>query len=211
MAQNDDITAVRAAKDAAGRVHAGEQSLRVKHKALVTERRKIIQAARCLEEVLVNAARLVDEAGAKFIDRFAQRMVRELSGYTEQRGSGDERREVAARAHLPILPDGFFDFGGLCGMVPALMKERLADVIRRSGANFGLPTEARAAKVAELDAGIAALEALHTELVDGAGEVGIALPLLDTVAKRREDEARTLAREQELAAQRAAGIYAVTL
>ena len=60
----------------------------------------------------------------------------------------------------------------------------------------------RPAILAKLDEEIADLERRHTELVDAAAEVGIAIELLPTVKARREAEAKQRARDEGLARQR---------
>lgn len=208
MSKTDsDIKAVQEAKAAAARIKQTAHVLEERHKVLSKERDVLMHAVASANEVLTNMRRLVDEKGAEFIKDFGSTFVRHLSGYTELRGPGDSRERVI-RPHIPHLPDGYLGrFDALCAVLPDLLKDRLEQVIRGSGAAFGLPKEARAAKVAELDASIAQVEALHTELVDGAANVGIEIPLLPAVRTRREKEALRLRRERELEAERARGVY----
>jgi len=209
MKANDDIKAVQAAKEAATRIKSTAAALEQRHQALAKELMQVVQAARHQDEVLVEMERLVDQAGASFPADFGRTFVRQLSGHRELRGPGDARERIV-RPHLPTLPDGYLGrFESLCALFPELVKARLREVIQGSGARFGLPAEARAAKVAELETQVAEVERLHSELVDGAAEVGIELPLLPAVRERREAEALRLRREQELEAERARGLYRV--
>ena len=209
MKQNDDLRAVQAAKAAAANIKATAKALEDRHRTLSKDLERIIHADRAQEEVVAEMERLVDQAGAAFPADFGRTFVRQLSGHTELRGPGDARERVV-RPRLPELPNGYLGhFNSLCALFPDLVKVRLREVIAQSGANFGLPAAARAAKVGELEAAIADVERLHTDLVDGAAEVGIELPLLPAVRERREAEALRLRREQELEAERARGLYRV--
>lgn len=209
--QTDHIKAIRDARAAAVKLTDTEKSLRAQHAALVKERTSVVETIRSLDEVLANMERLVDQAASKWGSDFGRTVAIEASGYTEIRSGGLPDLEV--RPRLPPFPGGGnrLNFEWVCALAPSIMKTRLAEIIRQSGANFGLPAEARVAKLAEMEAQIAEVEAQHTSLVDAAGEVGITLPLLNTVRERREAEALRLERERELAAQRAAGIYPVTM
>jgi len=108
---------------------------------------------------------------------------------------------------LPHFGDGNIKFHELCGLVPGLMKARLKEVIRGTNVKFGLPAEARARRLAEVDVAIAEVEAQHTALVEAAAEVGITLPLIESVRARREAEALKAERERVLEQERAAGIF----
>lgn len=210
MKQNDDLRAVQAAKAAAANIKATAKALEDRHRTLSKDLERIIHADRAQAEVVGEMERLVDQAGAAFPADFGRTFVRQLSGHTELRGPGDARERVV-RPRLPELPNGYLGhFNSLCALFPDLVKVRLREVIAQSGANFGLPAAARAAKVGELEAQIAEVERLHSELVDGAAEVGITLALLPAVKQRREAEARQQAREAELAAERARGVFAAS-
>ncbi|MGE3845195.1 MAG: hypothetical protein AB7I50_26850 [Vicinamibacterales bacterium] len=205
----DQLKALRAAKQAAATLVETERTLRAQHTALLAEHRAIEAAPRALEELLADKDRLIDEATAKWDETHARMTVQAINGSREYQGADRWRDEPPA---LPANRYGHPDtlgFVDLCGLVPDLLKRRLEQVIRTSGVAFGLPAAARQAKLAELDLGIAELEAQHTDLVDSAAEVGVVLPLLEVVQARRESDARQRRREEELAAERARGIYRV--
>lgn len=212
MKENDHIKTLRAAKAAATTLTETAAALSAQHETLLTERRSVVEASGSLDEVLVNMRRLVDEASVRLSDRVALTLVRTVSGYTEQRHGGTADQRIV-HPHLPpnrygALPDSL-GLEDLCALAPELMKSQLERVIRASGARFGLPSAERVTKLAELDAQIADIETQHTELIDGAADVGIVLPLLDSVKERRETIARREARDRELAAERAAGVFTV--
>lgn len=205
---SDELKTLREAKAAAEKLSERERELREQHAALGKERRSVVAAYLPIEEVIANAGSLVDQAATSWMSKFGGSVVRALSGYRELRAPGDtSEREV--KPHLPRIGDGNLTIVDLAGIAPALVKERLAEIIRATPSKFGLSADARAARLAEIDARIADLEAAHSELVDAAAEFGISLPLLDAVRERREADARRAAREQELAADRAKGIYRV--
>lgn len=207
----DPLNALRAAKQAAATLVETEHSLRAQHTALQQERDAIDSAPRALEELLAEKDRLIDEATARWDDAHQRTTVSAINGSREYSGrvDGEERWRTTApelpRNRYESVPDTL-SLADLCGLVPDLLKRRLEQVIRGSGVAFGLPAAARHAKLAELDVAIAEIETQHTELVDSAAEVGIPLPLLDTVKARREQEARKARRDEALAAERAAGI-----
>jgi len=205
VTNQQEMKALRDAKAAAAKVTETEQSMRDRYATLVTERTTIATASPSLDELLTNARRLVDEAAARWAERCAREVVRTIGGYTEAHGpTGTPDRVVAPslpRNRYGSEPDSL-GLEDLCGLAPALMKERLEQVIRGSSARFGLPAEARAQQLDELDRQIAELASQHSELVDAAAEVGITLPLLEAVRARREAEARRIEREQEIARQR---------
>lgn len=204
-----EIKALREAKDAATKLVTYAQALRQQHAALVTERDAHVSAHGSQDEVVANMTRLVDAAAAQWATDYTPTLVRELSGFVEQAGINPVR-ERHAPPRLPAFPWRWLDLPALCALAPSVVKAQLTLILQAApAASYGLPAEARASRLADLAEQIAALESQHMELVDGAAEVGIVLPLLDAVRERREQEARRLEREQELAAERAAGIYHV--
>jgi hypothetical protein len=209
---SDSIAAIRQATAAARKLTDTEVSLRTRHTDLTAERHHVYSANASLEEVLANKDRLIDAHTVRWSADHANSVARSLSGYHEERGV-EKVRDFHVKPALPTLR-GFaseaLDFETLCGLAPDLMKKSLGDLVRGAGITFGLPAAARLAKLAELDTQIAEVEQQHSQLVDAAGEVGIVLPLLPTVAERRREEASQLAREHELAAERARGVLSVS-
>ena len=199
MAKQDPLKAIRAGVAAAKQLTETEQTLRKRHGEFRKERQLVATADPAMVEVLRSMETLVDSTSKNWAESFARGIVRSVGGHEKQRASGDTRM-IRARHELPR-------FGGsrlqltledLCGLVPQLVKERLAEIIRQSPSRFGLAAEPRAAKLAELDKAISATVSSHTGLVDGAAEVGITLPLLEPVARERKREQERQAREAEL-------------
>ena len=151
---------------------------------------------------------LVDSKSKDWAATFARHIVRHVGGHQRQ-GVADTTRMYHAPPQLPRFGDGRIGLTieDLCGLDPQRVKDRLAGLIRQSGARFGLPAKDRAAKVAALDKEIGETEVAHTELVDASAEVGITLPLLEPVATKREREQELQARAAELeeARRKAAG------
>lgn len=205
----DALSAVRTAVAAAKTVTSAEAELRAQHAALRIERKGIIDAAASEAECVANLGRLVDAKAEEWARAHAAACVRALSGETEVRGTAPPYIERRVPPRLPSWGDiqGTLRFEDLCGLAPALVKARLSEVVRDSGARFGLPAEERKARLAALDAEIASLEDQHVQLVEGAASVGITLPLLDSVAKRREAEASEVERAARLVADRERGVF----
>jgi hypothetical protein len=211
---NDDIKVLKAAKDAAVKLTTAERDLRERHGALNEERRRVFHALRSRPDVLANVDRLVDAAHERFWFDRGPGWLTALSGHREivVEGLGTDRERERVRTVAPTLPDvhglvnapGALRVEDLCGLIPDALKANLRAVINAMPeAQFGLPDEARPAKLAELDAAIAEVEARHAELVDGAAEVGLQLALLPAVAERRKAEALRDARERARGVERA--------
>lgn len=213
---NPDVELVKQATAAAGRLRAAEQALRDKHAALVRELRDVVTAHPAMEECEGRACRLVDEARDELIRNLGTGIVRAVGGHRELSGAPGSTEERDVPPRLPSwgpTPQGAsgppLTFRDFCAVDPDRAKVFLVAAIRGSGARFGLPREARAAKLAELDEQVGAVEAQHTALVEAAGKVGIALDVLPSVRERREAEARERDRAESLARQREAGIFPV--
>jgi hypothetical protein len=196
----DAIDRVRAAVAAARDIHDIDADLRARHRARSKERAQTDLALPPLQDVIAGMERLIDDAAAEWAKDFGAIVARACGGHVEMDsdGRGNEvRRE--RRPQLPIFTGDRLDLKMLAALAPDALKASLAAAIRGSRVTFGLPAEARAARLAELDAEIAELEREHTALVDAAAEAGITLVLLPTVLKRREDAARAAERDAELA------------
>ena len=187
----DPIASIRAARDATQKLASAEQALREQHAALLKERRDTESAYPTQEEVISNASRLIDKASADWQGKQASNIVRSLSGFREVRGNGD----TSERTIPPRLPN-FMGLGGsievddLVGLFPEIVKARFSAIIKSAPVKFGLPLAARAKRLEELSRSIENIEREHSDLVDSAGQVGVALALLPSVKTRRENEAR---------------------
>ncbi|MBX7185020.1 MAG: hypothetical protein K1Y01_07730 [Vicinamibacteria bacterium] len=208
---DDALVTVRAALAAAKTITQAEDELRAQHGALLYERKSIRAAYASEDEVIANAHRLVDEHAEKWVGTHGTGIVRQLSGHEKHRGDGSSR-QVRVVPSLPSFGDlqGALTFHDLCALLPEVMKKRISEVVHLSGARFGLPEKERAAKLAEIDAAIAAVEEQHQAIVAGAADVGITLQQLDAVRERHEAAARQAALDRELAEQRARGEFLVT-
>jgi hypothetical protein len=211
---NDVTKAIRALKDSALKVADTEPAIRERHSVLTSERSRTWSAPGSRDEVLANNVRLVDTTCAGWRQDHGAMVLRQLSGYRELRvqAVGTDREREFESVVRPCLPSfhgvlqapGALTFRDLCGLAPAVVKDALSAMIAATPESaFGLPEAKRTARLAELDAEIADVERQHTELVDAAAEVGIHLPLLDTVRARREKDAKARAIEQARQAERA--------
>ncbi len=191
--------AAHAARQALAAVRDSEQELRSRHAALVVERRATEAALRDRAGVLADVDRLVDEVGERWLALRAQTIADHVSGAL---------RESATRAELrrqrPALPDfGPLNLEALCALAPDSVRHQLrAAVDGLAEKNFGLPEDGRSARLAELDAEVAAVERDHEALVVAASEAGLELRHLDTTASRLRAEREAAEREAELARQR---------
>ncbi|MGE0450219.1 MAG: hypothetical protein AB7Q29_11625 [Vicinamibacterales bacterium] len=199
--QTDALKELRAARDAASKLTTFERTLRDREAALVAERDRVKYARPPRDEVISNAHRLIDRAGAEYHHRHADAFVTAVAGAIELRHSPD--RDVRVPPQLPVIES--LSFEALCVFVPDLVKQRFEHIIREYRADiFGLPQAEREQTLARLDVEIAAVRDQHTQLVDGAREAGLELALLPVVREARETEARDRERQEEIARQRLA-------
>lgn len=205
----DELKALRAAKAATASLNEAEAGLRAQHTALLQEKKMIGLSLASKEEALANMNRIVDAKAAEWAKGRGVGIARDVSGHKDVFEGTTRERFVHPR--LPHWGDahGTIHFEDLVGLVPNLIKERLAEVIAQSGARFGLPAEAKAKRLAEIENELTAVEAQHLALVEGAGECGLKYELLAVVRERREAEALATQRAAELAADRARGIFTV--
>lgn len=206
LTMDDSLRTLHDAKTAASRLIESEGAMRAEHGALLKQVKEIHLSNASEGEIHANIDRLVSETAAKFAAARAVSFARSLGGHRQPRLGPTPFRDMA-----PTLPrfglESTLSFDDLCGLAPELMKARLREIVQ--GVRFGLDTKARVAKVAALDAQILELEERHTRMCESAAEVGLSLPLLARVAKRREDEARAAKEAADLAANRARGFHAV--
>jgi len=200
---DEGLKALQASLNAAKQLKTAEAEMRAEHAGLIGQRAKMLfgNAGNASEtEIIENIERLVNEKAAEYAERQVGPFVRSLGGRNEPTTGPKEFREVSPR--LPGFGSAL-TFEDLCGLAPSLVKAGLVEIVRRPTAQFGLPKVAREAKVKELDAAIAKVEATHTKLVEDAAGFGMTLPLLDAVVTRRTVEARAA----QTAADRAAGRF----
>jgi hypothetical protein len=199
MASNDDIKDIKASIEAAKRLTATHERLTRQHEKLTVEHQQLTYAIQSRPEIVANMERLVDERAAQWASDHGRSIAQACSSYLEERGTAPtDRRTERVQPRLPDFPtrSGAVDFHTLCGLVPELMKARLRIVLDGVGDEFfGLAPADRAARLTELEAQIASLEARHTELVDAAAGVGITLALLPPIQEQRDEQARAEARE----------------
>lgn len=203
----DELKALRAAKAATASLNEAEAGLRAQHTALLKEKKDVETSYASEGECVANLHRIIDAKAAEWAKERGVGIVRDLSPRSEWI-DGTTRFRVAP----PKLPhwgaaSGMLTFPDLCGLAPALVKERLTEVIHQSGARFGLPAEAKAKRLAEIENELTAVEAQHLALVEGAGECGLKYELLAVVRERREAEAAEVERAARLVADRERGVF----
>ena len=197
------LRSLQAAKDAALTLTDAETALRTRHADLSKERKRTASAAPALPELLASVDALVDRARDKWRDEMSAHVTRSIGGHTTMRGGGDTA-EVRHAAELPTVgADGRLTLRDLAGLAPDLLKRSLTATLQaRPPESYGLPAEERAERLRELDAELVAIETQHTELVDGAADVGITLGLLPHVAERRDREAISEQQRRDVESQR---------
>jgi len=199
--------AVAAATD---KLRETEADLRTRYTRATRERSRVRGAYASREELQANARRLVERRGEQWRQTHREVWLRKLSGHIEWR-IGETEADDTERTIPPALPAldaAGLDLSALCGLVPdALTAGLTALIAAQPDAAFGLPADARARRVADLDAEIADLARQHTELVDAAAAAGLTFPLLTPVREQREADALEQARAQALTEARAAHGY----
>jgi hypothetical protein len=175
--------------------------LREQHAAAVKARGRIAAALEPIEIIVSNMRRLVDEAASRWAGEEARAMA---WAFTSGLVTRSDERLFVKRPGLWDGPSGHLAFHDVVGLVPELVKARLETILRSSAFETGLPLEAREPAIADADRTIAAVEDLHTRLVDDAAGLGITLPLLPAVQARRAAEEARQAREATAIAARAA-------
>jgi hypothetical protein len=165
------------AKKAAAALMEHENELRTRHFERTEESRRVHAALRPMEEVLLNASRLVDAAAAEWTKDWGALCTRELSGYIHiETDSFGNLKERTRNPRLPHIEAAKLDFGMLCALAPDVIKAKLHGVIQaQKPETFGLSAADRAARLVALKAEIAETERMHAELMDGAAAVGITL------------------------------------
>jgi len=204
-----ELKALKAAKAATASLNEAEAALRAQHDGLLKEQKTITISLGSKEEAITNSNRLVDEYAAAWAREHGVGVARDVSVHRDFYPGTTRERVVSPQ--LPHWGDlqGTLRFADLVGLIPTLVKSRLAEVIAASGARFGLPAEARAKRLAEVEAQLAEVEAQHQDLVAGARECGLAIAPLDVVRERNEAAALATKRAAELAADRARGFFTV--
>jgi hypothetical protein len=192
----DVLAEARAAGEALKATAAG---LVRRHTDLNKERGTIWLAPAPQAEALANAERLVDQAAREFASTHGRRFALDLGGGPKVI-EGTTRYEHVG-PHLPAFgPIGSpLSFETLCGIAPALVKARIAEILKGAGP-FGQPASARESRIAEIDREVASIEAEHRVLLEGAREFGVELEEIPVVKARQYTEARK-AEEEEWDAQ----------
>ena len=169
-----DLAGALSKATADARAEAG--ALAARHAALTKEREATRTALLPAAECEANARRLVAAARQEWLRTYGRHVVKDLSGgITYIDGS---TREVVRGPALPSWGalDGRLTFADVCGLFPDLAVDALSRTVREAGADHGLDEAARAKRLAEIDAELAAIEAQHAELVAGAAAAGLFSP-----------------------------------
>jgi hypothetical protein len=214
MNLRDITTKLKDALTSAKQIPAAAKAIEDEWTARRKERSRIFNGNTSQEETIQNVAAVIGAHRDQWVAAHGGRIVRDFSGHLETRYSNiadTVGRSSEVRPRLPRIFEGrkgnaapILTFEDMCGLLPDAMIQRFQEIVRTSGETFGPPSAERPAVVATLDKEIADLEGRHSELVDAAAEVGIAIDLLPTVKARRDEDAKQRAREEELARQRVA-------
>ncbi len=164
-------------------------TLAKRHEALTRERETPRCALSPAAECLAAVDRLVDEEHARRIRELGVEIASDLSGrFVSNPGSTREFFRGPLLPHVADKQEGLLTLEDLCLLVPDLVKAGLKRVVNEAGASHGLAAEARAKRIAEIDAELATIESQHEELREAARTAGIELPEIEAVRLRREAE-----------------------
>jgi len=199
------LDSVQAARVEIEKLTQRERDLRAAHAGAITNKTTLIQAMQPGEELVANAAALVDF----YAKRVAENMKHTvLASFTT---SFREQTDGTFRTVQPDIPWELDHPGGsttgltlkqLCAFCPDAVKAGLARIIRDNDEMFQprVAMADREAKIAEATQRILDIEAEHSAIVDTAIECGLPMEHLPTVKLAREQAAR----QRELEAQDAA-------
>ena len=200
--------AIEAALSAVTLVNEKNAEMRARHDALTRERKNVAAARSSKVEILSQIDKLVDEAAAKFVERYSSSFAAALGG-GEELQSGTDR----IRIRHPALPrwgaSGPVDIEDIPGLMPELYRARLRAIVEGGNLKYGLPKAERVKRLAAIDAELASIETGHTSLVESAAELGIKFDLLPTVVKQREREEAIANQDMRAVVPRSAGFGAV--
>jgi len=161
------------------------RELEARHRTETKARGRLLYELEPADAVVVNMCQRVDATSAAWAEDHGGAIARSFSrSFKESRG---ELREQAPGMFRLV---GFVALEDLCGLVPDLIKSRLAELIRAAVGDKGVPVHDRERLIAEADERIADLELAHTILVDSgaASSPPISLRYLPVVRQRREAE-----------------------
>ena len=184
MTVKDLVSKLTGARAAVRDLGDAARGLREEHDRLAEERSGLLSTWPPVDEIVAEAAADVDAIGARWRADHAKAVAE------------------AARSRLDVTPNGQvngvarsglgpltirFDFAAACGLLPAIVKEAIATVIRAGTADVptGPPMAARAEMVAQLNERLATVARQHAALVDEANAAGIGLSHLAEERGRR--------------------------
>ncbi|MGB7220750.1 MAG: hypothetical protein WBD07_18265 [Vicinamibacterales bacterium] len=190
--------AARAAMEA---LSTAEQKLRAEHREEINQRDKITNLPPPVDDVVQQMRACVDAYAAQAAAEYRRGVVHAFGGELYLQGDGTYVPKPPG-LYRPPAPVGHTPFMDLCAFAPALMKERLEQIIRSEAYEAGPPIADRLRLIAEADARIRAKEDEHTQLVDTAAafDPPIVMQLLPAARERREQERRTREEQERIAA-----------
>lgn len=162
-------------------LHATETELRGSHERLQAERSQLCSAHPPREDLVAEAERQIDAAGAAWLEVHGAAIVTALSGSIDFAPTGEIRGVVAGQL-LPVLR---LDGEALLALAPDQLKRGVRRIIEAAAYVAGPAMRERPRLIAEVDAKITEVERQHSELVDRARELGVGLALLPEVQGRR--------------------------
>lgn len=198
---NSELKTLQAARAAADKLSAHDRQMREAHAAAVAEAQAVTAAFEPRDVIKRRMSEWVDATRAHVLTREGPSMVLSFSGrlHPVTKDDGTTSLEPTAGVDEWRLPRELsLEF--LCWIVPDSLKSAFGDAIDAAVFAAGSPITKRLALIAEAEGRVAAIEAEHTALVDGALAAGITLQLLPAVRLRREAEAQRLERAAAAAA-----------
>lgn len=193
------VSAVGAARAAAGSLATVDRELREKHAAAVRLVGALAGSPEPVDSVVANMRAAVDAIAARYDAEYGQQAVNAFSRRVEITEDLSVRATPGNPSWAPTLAPSW---SNLYWLAPEAMKQALERSIRSCTYTAGLPIAEREAAIRKAQAEVRELEAEHEALVDEAAEHGIVLQHLPTVAARREREARAVELETHARANR---------
>jgi hypothetical protein len=175
------------ARSAVQDLHQSDTEQRQAHEKLKAERTRLISAPPSRQELIRTAEGQIDAIARAVALELSPRLVSALAGRIDVEASGKINGHVPGNLFdaLPALVDARV----LIGLMPAVVKARVGEIIQAAKLEAGPPMADREQLLAELDVRIAEVEEQHTALCDQAAALGLTIPLLDDVRMRRAQAA----------------------
>lgn len=193
------VSAVGAARAAAGSLATLDRELRDRHAAAAKHVRDLALLPEPVDAVVANMRAAIDAAAAHFDAAYGQQLV---TAFSHQIRIDDDLSTDVKKPQSFWSPTLTPSWQNLCWLNPEAMKATFERAIRACKYTPGIPITERASAIRQAQDQVRALEAEHEALVDEAAKSGIVLQHLPSVTARREAAARAIEIEERAAEHR---------